>query len=127
MQTLANYCAISQMLLYVIKCICFPSNLCINEKAKWLFGKMMLYMINHDNMSKFKGGGGNLRSPLSLYESLDDVISVIGFPERELDTVKELVFGSNLYLLGLTFFVSFFHVMFTHTHTHTDLASSSFH
>ena len=71
--------------------------------------------------------GGNLRSPLSLYESLDDVISVIGFPERELDTVKELVFGSNLYLLGLTFFVSFFHVMFTHTHTHTDLAFSSFH
>lgn len=69
--------------------------------------------------------GGNLRSHLSLYESLDDVISVIGFPERELDTVKELVFGSNLYLLGLTFFVSFFHVMFTHTHT--DLAFSSFH
>ncbi len=33
----------------------------------------------------------------------------LGFPEKEVDTVKELLFG-NLYLLMLTFFVSAFHV-----------------
>ncbi|XP_011403233.1 PREDICTED: cleft lip and palate transmembrane protein 1-like protein [Amphimedon queenslandica] len=39
-------------------------------------------------------------------------MNTLGFPEKELDTVKELVFGANLYLLGLTFFVSFFHLLF---------------
>ena len=34
----------------------------------------------------------------------------IGLPEKELDTVKELIFGTNLYLMLLTFVVSFFHV-----------------
>ena len=45
---------------------------------------------------------------LLLFQSLFASFFV-GFPEKEVDTVKELLFG-NLYLLMLTFFVASFHV-----------------
>ena len=48
-------------------------------------------------------GIDNIFNPFNLFY-------ITGFSDKDVDTLKELIFGNNLYLLGLTFLISFFHV-----------------
>ncbi len=71
-------------------------------------GKLRLWLIFSHAMVSMKGLGRNKLLPLAT--PLNTLPNYAGFSEKEFDDLKGIFLDTNFMLLGLTIFISVFHV-----------------